>query len=147
MLTHHLTGIPYTFTAHAKDIHFAAQPALMRSKIKNAKAVVTVSEYNRRYLMSLLEPLAKNKVHCVYNGADLSQYEYRPSGEKPNGLPVILSVARLIEKKGLPRGLPEGDRKSTRLNSSHGYISYAVFCLKKKKSIIQPSARTSRETS
>src|SRR2546422_6302159 len=31
-------------------------------------------------------------------------------------------------------GLPAlGDRKSTRLNSSHGYISYAVFCLKKKK--------------
>src|SRR2546422_5549202 len=28
---------------------------------------------------------------------------------------------------------PETDRKSTRLNSSHGYISYAVFCLKKKK--------------
>src|ERR1041385_9467925 len=31
----------------------------------------------------------------------------------------------------IPRGCP--DRKSTRLNSSHGYISYAVFCLKKKK--------------
>src|SRR2546422_7499788 len=31
-------------------------------------------------------------------------------------------------------GLSSGrDRKSTRLNSSHGYISYAVFCLKKKK--------------
>src|SRR2546422_8082862 len=30
-------------------------------------------------------------------------------------------------------GTWEGDRKSTRLNSSHGYISYAVFCLKKKK--------------
>src|SRR2546422_5809298 len=29
--------------------------------------------------------------------------------------------------------LAVGDRKSTRLNSSHGYISYAVFCLKKKK--------------
>src|SRR2546429_4425835 len=28
------------------------------------------------------------------------------------------------------------DRKSTRLNSSHGYISYAVFCLKKKKKTI-----------
>src|SRR5687768_18053282 len=28
---------------------------------------------------------------------------------------------------------PGRDRKSTRLNSSHGYISYAVFCLKKKK--------------
>src|SRR2546422_3663337 len=32
----------------------------------------------------------------------------------------------------LPYRLPL-DRKSTRLNSSHGYISYAVFCLKKKK--------------
>src|SRR5437588_9216729 len=30
-------------------------------------------------------------------------------------------------------GLLEGDRKSTRLNSSHTVISYAVFCLKKKK--------------
>src|SRR2546429_6594039 len=30
--------------------------------------------------------------------------------------------------------IAKGDRKSTRLNSSHGYISYAVFCLKKKKS-------------
>src|SRR2546429_1462520 len=35
----------------------------------------------------------------------------------------------------------DGDRKSTRLNSSHGYISYAVFCLKKKKlSSIAPSS-------
>src|SRR2546422_3638866 len=34
------------------------------------------------------------------------------------------------------------DRKSTRLNSSHGYISYAVFCLKKKKNTYpHPSAR------
>src|SRR3989449_7205567 len=32
-----------------------------------------------------------------------------------------------------------GDRKSTRLNSSHGYISYAVFCLKKKKNNDQQS--------
>src|SRR5438270_6049474 len=30
-------------------------------------------------------------------------------------------------------GAAEGDRKSTRLNSSHSQISYAVFCLKKKK--------------
>src|SRR2546422_5493885 len=32
-----------------------------------------------------------------------------------------------------PPSLNRLDRKSTRLNSSHGYISYAVFCLKKKK--------------
>src|SRR2546429_2211098 len=33
-----------------------------------------------------------------------------------------------------------GDRKSTRLNSSHGYISYAVFCLKKKNRDSPPSS-------
>src|SRR2546422_8047288 len=33
------------------------------------------------------------------------------------------------------------DRKSTRLNSSHGYISYAVFCLKKKKKTHPQSPR------
>src|SRR2546429_4364610 len=37
----------------------------------------------------------------------------------------------LIKQAGALR-----DRKSTRLNSSHGYISYAVFCLKKKKKIV-----------
>src|SRR2546422_3186672 len=42
---------------------------------------------------------------------------------------------------GNPRRPNEGDRKSTRLNSSHGYISYAVFCLKKKKNIIMNKVR------
>src|SRR2546422_5729589 len=42
-------------------------------------------------------------------------YETLPGWQKP-----LRDVRRL-------------DRKSTRLNSSHGYISYAVFCLKKKK--------------
>src|SRR2546429_4574199 len=34
--------------------------------------------------------------------------------------------------------VPVEDRKSTRLNSSHGYISYAVFCLKKKTTRLVP---------
>src|SRR5256884_3911013 len=39
-----------------------------------------------------------------------------------------------------PTARTRTDRKSTRLNSSHGYISYAVFCLKKKKQkILHPS--------
>src|SRR5687768_18228475 len=40
---------------------------------------------------------------------------------------------------------PPLDRKSTRLNSSHGYISYAVFCLKKKKKK-QPTHREPQPT-
>src|SRR2546422_1178026 len=39
------------------------------------------------------------------------------------------------------RRAPALDRKSTRLNSSHGYISYAVFCLKKKKKNKQQYSR------
>src|SRR5207245_5098013 len=37
----------------------------------------------------------------------------------------------------------DGDRKSTRLNSSHGSISYAVFCLKKKTKVTPSATRTS----
>src|SRR2546422_4421020 len=39
----------------------------------------------------------------------------------------------LVSLRARKRGPKPRDRKSTRLNSSHGYISYAVFCLKKKK--------------
>src|SRR3712207_6863072 len=39
-------------------------------------------------------------------------------------------------------GRVSGDRKSTRLNSSHANISYAVFCLKKKKQRLAPTTRT-----
>src|SRR3989449_4158045 len=42
---------------------------------------------------------------------------------------------RSIGSLGFQKELHHRDRKSTRLNSSHGYISYAVFCLKKKKKI------------
>src|SRR2546430_17699455 len=41
-------------------------------------------------------------------------------------------VNHLVERRR-QRGLRPRDRKSTRLNSSHSQISYAVFCLKKKK--------------
>src|SRR2546429_6002288 len=45
--------------------------------------------------------------------------------------PGRLAAHRVSHTRG--RGVFRGkDRKSTRLNSSHGYISYAVFCLKKK---------------
>src|SRR2546422_5176497 len=52
-------------------------------------------------------------------------------------LPVLRTSGRRVPGQrahcSLCRGSVAPDRKSTRLNSSHGYISYAVFCLKKKK--------------
>src|SRR2546429_4969815 len=46
------------------------------------------------------------------------------------GLPALLLA---WVRHGVTEPERKRDRKSTRLNSSHGYISYAVFCLKKKK--------------
>src|SRR3712207_1064457 len=46
------------------------------------------------------------------------------------GLPTCLAAAATSSRSG--------DRKSTRLNSSHANISYAVFCLEKKKELHQP---------
>src|SRR2546429_6634947 len=53
----------------------------------------------------------------VSNGAGVSWWQGREATRPPASYNVNLSIQ---------------DRKSTRLNSSHGYISYAVFCLKKK---------------
>src|SRR5256884_3587405 len=45
----------------------------------------------------------------------------------------VKSTLSINSFRNLRLGQNQLDRKSTRLNSSHGYISYAVFCLKKKK--------------
>src|SRR2546422_1832689 len=57
-------------------------------------------------------------------------------GKRLGQLPELLLQRRVL-RENLPGEARSRDRKSTRLNSSHGYISYAVFCLKKKKN---PSA-------
>src|SRR5207247_10367595 len=46
------------------------------------------------------------------------------------GIGPVFAVPKLLQQHGLK---VDEDRKSTRLNSSHEWISYAVFCLKKKK--------------
>src|SRR2546427_8188190 len=56
----------------------------------------------------------------------------------------IIGVARLDGQQPFDLGKPARDRKSTRLNSSHSQISYAVFCLKKKKKTAQLGQGTVR---
>src|SRR2546429_5169077 len=62
------------------------------------------------------------------------------------------AAPRCCARRGAPGCRPQAaaskdggteDRKSTRLNSSHGYISYAVFCLKKKTLTHQPDQTAS----
>src|SRR2546427_6183055 len=59
------------------------------------------------------------------NGDRDKPYEWK-KGEAPANREEILAAVEKAKQKIL-------DRKSTRLNSSHSQISYAVFCLKKKK--------------
>src|SRR2546430_4184544 len=63
------------------------------------------------------------------------KFESFPSNKR--GAAVRQMLGRAGEAWGAESGTDRLDRKSTRLNSSHSQISYAVFCLKKKKKKIE----------
>src|SRR3712207_7531425 len=60
-------------------------------------------------------------------------------GGRRRALPRRRGTPLAAQRPDDPDGVAGGDRKSTRLNSSHANISYAVFCLKKKKKPISPT--------
>src|SRR2546422_7680296 len=66
-----------------------------------------------------------------YHAADITR-TFPVNGRFSVAQRTVYEVVLRAQLAGLEAARP-GDRKSTRLNSSHGYISYAVFCLKKKK--------------
>src|SRR3712207_8479960 len=74
---------------------------------------------------TLFRSLAGERVHVV------SQQAGPVPGQGPNSTLVASAVERAHF------GNKDRDRKSTRLNSSHANISYAVFCLKKKKKYLK----------
>lgn len=92
-----LTGVPFSLTAHAKDIfHDDVNRADLARKIGDAAAVVTVSDFNLRFLRGEF-PEDAAKIHRVYNGLDLAQFPHASPADRE---PSILAVGRLIEKKG-----------------------------------------------
>ena len=103
-----LTGISYSFTAHANDIF--CNPILLPQKIQGAKFIVAISEFNRRFLHDVLptdETLAK--IHVVHCGIDSQRFApaVHLAGDEPvnselgdSDPPTIVAVGRLVEKKG-----------------------------------------------
>src|SRR5256884_2401808 len=63
----------------------------------------------------------------------LEEATYTKITNDPKLTAIVEEITRRENSQRYKIGHRELDRKSTRLNSSHGYISYAVFCLKKKK--------------
>jgi len=94
-----LLEIPFSFTAHAFDIYGSHDFRVLASKMRAARFVVTVSDYNARYLAERAgAPVPR--IELVRNGIDLEHFA--PAAEPPPAEPfTILAVARLIEKKGL----------------------------------------------
>lgn len=96
MVIHRITGTPYSLTAHAVDIYVA--PAYLAAKIGDAKFATTCTKYNKEYL----ERATGHRVELIYHGLDFDDVASAPSVPPKPSVPLILSVGRLIEKKGFP---------------------------------------------
>src|SRR2546430_8813504 len=96
---------------YAKISPFKAREITREIQGLPVSAALDVVAYSPKKAAALINKTLKSAVANTENNANL----------KVDGLVVKEAI------------VGEGDRKSTRLNSSHSQISYAVFCLKKKK--------------
>ena len=87
-----LSGVPFTVTAHAKDIFHEDNAPLVAERVAGAAAVVTVSRYNVEHLG---RSLPGTPVAFVPNGMSI------PSASAPTPNGPVLCVARLVPKKGI----------------------------------------------
>ena len=86
--------VPYSFTAHARDIfENSVDPQALAERIRDAAQVITVSRFNVDYL----EQQHGRRASLVYNGVPLDAFSYTSPERRE---PVVLAVGRLIEKKG-----------------------------------------------
>src|SRR5690606_42164582 len=85
------------------------------------------------YTTLFRSPLASGRAATAHGDA-IARAVPRPARSRRPRAPAPPRFRQRARPAGAPRAAA-GDRKSTRLNSSHVKISYAVFCLKKKKTI------------
>ncbi len=92
-----ITGIPFTFTAHAKDIfHQSVDAADFHRKLTDAAGVITVSDHNLEYLRGTYGSAAAH-VRRIYNGLHLDAFPFSLPRHRDN---LVVAVGRLVEKKG-----------------------------------------------
>src|SRR3972149_6590580 len=69
-------GIPYIITAHAYDIFISPDDEGLRAKFSAAEKVITVSQFNRQYLLDLLGQEFSEKIEVQYLGIDLNKFRF-----------------------------------------------------------------------
>src|SRR2546422_6903719 len=115
-------------TVSEKQVHRRGEDQLQQSTVKKGQLqlqAVEIDVFEVRGEVATLVIQHQENMECT-NGicaADAVQLHANAFCRVP---------AECLRNAGAQEAANE-DRKSTRLNSSHGYISYAVFCLKKKK--------------
>ncbi len=93
-----MTGITFSFTSHAKDIfRETVDRNLYRDLVDRSAFNVTVSDYNREFLIEHTPNIDAAKVRRLYNGIDLGYFQPSSTPRDPNH---VLSVGRLVPKKG-----------------------------------------------
>lgn len=92
-----LTSIPFSFTAHAHDIY--VDRSMLGEKIRRARFVVTISDYNRRFLERLYGATAAAKLEVVHCGTDPDLFR-APSQTLGDHRWTVLCVASLQPQKG-----------------------------------------------
>ena len=100
MFAAHLSQLPFSFTAHAKDI-YTSHPDQLREKMAKASFVVTCTRHNKEYLEDIGAGNAP-RIHCIYHGIDLSLFKRSQQPTTCSPPYRLLTVARITEKKGLP---------------------------------------------
>jgi glycosyltransferase involved in cell wall biosynthesis len=100
LLTSRLTGLPYSITAHARDL-YQLPPSSLRARADGAVALVTCCAANIDYLRSVLPLALHHRLRLIHHGVDLDRFVPGPRTETAAPAEIV-SVGRLVEKKGFP---------------------------------------------
>lgn len=90
-----LSEIPFSFTSHANDLF--ERGWLLKEKVERARFSITISKYNRDFLVKKGAP--KEKIHIIHCGVDSGSFNPHIR-ELLNEIPKIGTVGRMVEKKG-----------------------------------------------
>jgi colanic acid/amylovoran biosynthesis glycosyltransferase len=95
-----ISGVEFSISAHAQDI-YSNQEKIKRI-LSKASFVITCTNYNKNFLNQITNQEFKNKIIQVYHGIESTKWTSKVQNSDKNATGIkVLSVSRLVEKKGL----------------------------------------------